>query len=210
MAWKNRFAGPSVIARWLPPGFKDGLDPDSTEGAIDLVYDVPNFHVNLCGLNLRVSKPGFGGASGHHTMFSSPKALSTSLRQPQNRMRSPIGEHFSTNRPAQKPFSILPPKRPAGDSLCPKGSWPWRRSPIRIRQLLGAGCRGRGFEGWQCSCPPRCLCGRLRHRGQSRYGPGADSERGHSLASRPHSMARLRLRMDVLSKQTSIVTKCCA
>ena len=28
VAWKNRFAGPSVIARWLPPGFKDGLDPD--------------------------------------------------------------------------------------------------------------------------------------------------------------------------------------
>jgi isoquinoline 1-oxidoreductase subunit beta len=44
-AWHNRFAGSSVIARWLPPGFKDGLDPDSTEGAIDLVYDLPNFHV---------------------------------------------------------------------------------------------------------------------------------------------------------------------
>jgi isoquinoline 1-oxidoreductase beta subunit len=29
-AWHNRFAGSSVIARWLPPGFKDGLDPDST------------------------------------------------------------------------------------------------------------------------------------------------------------------------------------
>ena len=28
VAWKNRFAGPSVIARWLPPGFKDGLDPE--------------------------------------------------------------------------------------------------------------------------------------------------------------------------------------
>jgi isoquinoline 1-oxidoreductase beta subunit len=40
VAWKNRFAGSSVIARWLPPAFKDGLDPDSTEGAIDLVYDL--------------------------------------------------------------------------------------------------------------------------------------------------------------------------
>ncbi len=46
-AWKNRFAGSSVIARWLPPGFKDGLDPDSTEGAIDLPYDIPNFHVEF-------------------------------------------------------------------------------------------------------------------------------------------------------------------
>jgi isoquinoline 1-oxidoreductase beta subunit len=54
VAWKNRFAGPSVIARWLPPAFKDGLDPDSTEGAIDLVYDLPNFHVEF----VRVEPPG--------------------------------------------------------------------------------------------------------------------------------------------------------
>jgi isoquinoline 1-oxidoreductase subunit beta len=54
MAWRNRFAGSSVIARWLPPGFKDGLDPDSTEGAIDLVYDLPNFHVEY----VRVEPPG--------------------------------------------------------------------------------------------------------------------------------------------------------
>jgi isoquinoline 1-oxidoreductase beta subunit len=54
VAWKNRFAGSSVIARWLPPAFKDGLDPDSTEGAIDLVYDLPNFHVEF----VRVEPPG--------------------------------------------------------------------------------------------------------------------------------------------------------
>jgi isoquinoline 1-oxidoreductase beta subunit len=54
IAWNHRFAGSSVIARWLPPGFKDGLDPDSTEGAIDLVYDIPNFHVEYA----RVEPPG--------------------------------------------------------------------------------------------------------------------------------------------------------
>ena len=54
VAWSNRLAGPSVIARWLPPGFKDGLDPDTTEGAIDLVYDLPNFHVEY----VRVEPPG--------------------------------------------------------------------------------------------------------------------------------------------------------
>jgi isoquinoline 1-oxidoreductase beta subunit len=54
VAWKNRFAGSSVIARWLPPAFKNGLDPDSTEGAIDLVYDLPNFHVEF----VRVEPPG--------------------------------------------------------------------------------------------------------------------------------------------------------
>jgi isoquinoline 1-oxidoreductase subunit beta len=54
VAWKNRYAGSSVIARWLPPGFKDGLDPDTTEGAIDLVYALPNMHVEY----VRVEPPG--------------------------------------------------------------------------------------------------------------------------------------------------------
>jgi isoquinoline 1-oxidoreductase beta subunit len=54
IAWNNRFAGSSVIARWLPPAFANGLDPDTTEGAIDLVYDIPNFHVEY----VRVEPPG--------------------------------------------------------------------------------------------------------------------------------------------------------
>ena len=54
VAWNNRIAGSSIIARWLPPGFKNGLDPDTTEGAIDLVYDLPNLHVEY----VRVEPPG--------------------------------------------------------------------------------------------------------------------------------------------------------
>ncbi|MGO4716633.1 molybdopterin cofactor-binding domain-containing protein [Bradyrhizobium sp. 2TAF24] len=54
VAWNHRFAGSSVIARWLPPAFQNGLDPDTTEGAIDLVYDIPNFHVEY----VRVEPPG--------------------------------------------------------------------------------------------------------------------------------------------------------
>jgi isoquinoline 1-oxidoreductase subunit beta len=54
VAWNHRFAGSSVIARWVPPGFNNGLDPDTTEGAIDLVYALPNLHVEY----LRVEPPG--------------------------------------------------------------------------------------------------------------------------------------------------------
>jgi isoquinoline 1-oxidoreductase subunit beta len=54
VAWDHRFAGSSVIARWLPPAFKNGLDPDTTEGAIDLAYSLPNMHVEY----LRVEPPG--------------------------------------------------------------------------------------------------------------------------------------------------------
>src|SRR5258706_14029617 len=54
VAWNNRFAGSSIIARWLPPAFNKGLDPDTTEGAIDLVYAFPNLRVEY----LRVEPPG--------------------------------------------------------------------------------------------------------------------------------------------------------
>jgi isoquinoline 1-oxidoreductase subunit beta len=54
VAWQHRFAGSSVIARWLPPGFKDGLDPDTTEAAINLTYALPNMRVEY----LRVEPPG--------------------------------------------------------------------------------------------------------------------------------------------------------
>ena len=70
IAWSHRFAGSSVIARYLPPGFKDGLDPDSTEGAIDLAYALPNLQVEY----LRVEPPGVPTAfwrsvGPSHTVF---------------------------------------------------------------------------------------------------------------------------------------------
>ena len=53
-AWNHRFAGSSIMARWLPPAFNNGLDPDSTDGAIDLAYNLPNLRVEY----LRVEPPG--------------------------------------------------------------------------------------------------------------------------------------------------------
>jgi len=54
IAWNHRFAGSSVAARWAPPLFNNGLDPDTTEGAINLAYALPNTHVEY----LRVEPPG--------------------------------------------------------------------------------------------------------------------------------------------------------
>jgi isoquinoline 1-oxidoreductase beta subunit len=54
IAWSHRFAGSSVIARYLPPAFKDGIDPDSVEGATDLAYVLPNMRVEFS----RIEPPG--------------------------------------------------------------------------------------------------------------------------------------------------------
>jgi isoquinoline 1-oxidoreductase beta subunit len=44
-AWSHKIAGSSVLARWAPPAFKDGIDGDAVDGAIDFPYDTPNVHV---------------------------------------------------------------------------------------------------------------------------------------------------------------------
>jgi isoquinoline 1-oxidoreductase beta subunit len=58
IAWNNRYAGSSIMARWAPPFFNNGLDPDTTEGAIDLVYALPNMHVEY----VRAEPPGIATA----------------------------------------------------------------------------------------------------------------------------------------------------
>jgi isoquinoline 1-oxidoreductase subunit beta len=58
VAWSHRFAGSSVMARWAPPFFNNGLDPDTTEGAIDLVYGLPSKRVDY----VRVEPPGISTA----------------------------------------------------------------------------------------------------------------------------------------------------
>jgi CO/xanthine dehydrogenase Mo-binding subunit len=45
VAWTHRIVGPSLIARWAPPAFKDGLDIDAVDGAVHLAYDIPAIQV---------------------------------------------------------------------------------------------------------------------------------------------------------------------
>jgi isoquinoline 1-oxidoreductase beta subunit len=46
VAWSHRFAGSSIIARWAPPAFKDGLDPDTIDGAVEPPYALLNIRVD--------------------------------------------------------------------------------------------------------------------------------------------------------------------
>lgn len=39
VAWHHRVTGPSILARWLPPAFKNGIDADAVDGAIGQPYD---------------------------------------------------------------------------------------------------------------------------------------------------------------------------
>jgi CO/xanthine dehydrogenase Mo-binding subunit len=45
VAWTHRIVGPAIVARYLPPFFKDGLDVDALDGAVQLLYDIPAIQV---------------------------------------------------------------------------------------------------------------------------------------------------------------------
>ena len=79
VAWSHRVTGSSILARWAPPAFKDGLDSDAVEGAAkEMSYSIPNVLVDY----VRYEPPpgsrlGGGAASGLRTIYSSWRASST-------------------------------------------------------------------------------------------------------------------------------------
>jgi isoquinoline 1-oxidoreductase subunit beta len=71
VGWSNRYAGSSVIARWLPPGFKNGgLTPTPPRGRSTWPTRCRICTSNTCGWNRRVFRPLSGAVLGRHTTFS--------------------------------------------------------------------------------------------------------------------------------------------
>lgn len=134
IAWSNRFAGSSVIARWLPPAFKDGLDPDTTEGAIDLVYALPNFHVEY----VRVEPPGIQTAfwrsvGPSHNVFvteSFVDELAAAAKQDPVAYRRALLDH----NPRAKAVLDLAAEKAGWGAPLPKG---WGRG-IALQNVFGS------------------------------------------------------------------------
>src|SRR5258708_8773171 len=47
VAWTHRTSGSSVMARYDPPLFKNGLDPDAVSGAAEPAYSLPQNHIGF-------------------------------------------------------------------------------------------------------------------------------------------------------------------
>jgi isoquinoline 1-oxidoreductase subunit beta len=54
VGWKYRVTGSSVLARWFPPAFQNGIDFDAVDSAVDIPYDIPNLRVEY----VRAEPPG--------------------------------------------------------------------------------------------------------------------------------------------------------
>jgi isoquinoline 1-oxidoreductase subunit beta len=70
VAWTHRIAGSSIVARYLPPLFKDGYDFDAVEAAARPPYALSNIYVDY----VRVEPPGvrtafWRGVGATHNVF---------------------------------------------------------------------------------------------------------------------------------------------
>ncbi|HWN50253.1 MAG TPA: xanthine dehydrogenase family protein molybdopterin-binding subunit [Xanthobacteraceae bacterium] len=71
VAWNHRVTGSSIMARWIPAAFKNGLDTDAVEGAAEnLLYTFPNMLVDY----VRSEPPGlltgwWRGVGSTHNIF---------------------------------------------------------------------------------------------------------------------------------------------
>src|SRR3989454_568499 len=68
-AWTHRLVGPSILARWAPPAFRNGLDGDALDGAVHLQYDIPAIQVEYVRHEEPVLNTGFWRGVGvtHNT-----------------------------------------------------------------------------------------------------------------------------------------------
>jgi len=47
VAWTHRIVGPAILARYLPAAFRNGIDLDGVDGAVQLLYDIPAIQVEF-------------------------------------------------------------------------------------------------------------------------------------------------------------------
>jgi isoquinoline 1-oxidoreductase beta subunit len=70
VAWKHVLTGSSVLARWLPQAYVNGLDFDAVDSAADVPYDLPNLHVEYVREEPPAVPTGFWrGVGPSHNVF---------------------------------------------------------------------------------------------------------------------------------------------
>jgi isoquinoline 1-oxidoreductase beta subunit len=71
VAWKYRVAGSSIMARWAPSIFINGIDIDAVDSAVDNPYDIPNFQVEYARAEPQAVPTGFWrGVGPNNNVFA--------------------------------------------------------------------------------------------------------------------------------------------
>jgi isoquinoline 1-oxidoreductase subunit beta len=133
VAWTDRITASSILARWAPPAFKNGLDNDAVDGAAEPPYDLPNILVDY----VRHEPPGiqtafWRGVGPTHNIFVVESFIdelaAVAGKDPFEYRRMLLGKSRAPSR-----CSNLPPRRPDGEKSCRKAV----DAACRSKQSLG-------------------------------------------------------------------------
>ncbi|MBS0233084.1 MAG: xanthine dehydrogenase family protein molybdopterin-binding subunit [Proteobacteria bacterium] len=69
VGWTHRVTGSAIIARWLPPAFKNGIDIDAVDGAVDEPYDFQNIKIEYVRAEPLAVPTGFWRGVGPNNNF---------------------------------------------------------------------------------------------------------------------------------------------
>jgi isoquinoline 1-oxidoreductase subunit beta len=69
-AWQHRITGTSIMARWLPPAFQHGIDPDAVDGAVAIAYSVGDMQVDYIRNESVVPAAFWRGVGPNSSVFS--------------------------------------------------------------------------------------------------------------------------------------------
>ena len=71
VAWKYRVSGSSIMARWYPAIFTNGIDIDAVDSAVDMPYDIPNRTVEYVRIEPPAVPTGFWrGVGPNNNVFA--------------------------------------------------------------------------------------------------------------------------------------------
>ena len=207
-SFHHRIVGSSIVARWLPPAFKNDLDLDAVDGAAG-PYDFPNLLVDW----VREEPPAglttgwWRGVGVTHNAFMVEgfiDELAAAAGQ------DPVAYRQALLGKEPRAAAVLDARRREGrlGPAAAGGQRPRRRGHLRLRHLCRPGRRGRGRRDGRCgssgwSAPWTAARSSTRTRSRRRWRAAS------STASRPPSMARSRSRTAASSRAISTPTRSC-
>jgi isoquinoline 1-oxidoreductase subunit beta len=121
VAWKYRIAGSSILARWLPPAFQNGIDIDAVDSAVDNPYDIPNFQVEYVRAEPPAVPTGFWRGVGPNNNVFATECFMDELARRSDRV----------------------PHRYARQDAATEGGAPTRRGEIRLGSAAATTDRSR-------------------------------------------------------------------
>ncbi len=164
VAWHHRVVGSSILARWYPAAFKDGLDFDAVDGAAG-PYGFPNVLVDY----VRQEPPAglltgwWRGVGITHNAFIVEGFIDELAAAAGKDPVDYRGALLAKSPRAKAVLDLVAAKSGWGEKL-PAGKRPRRLAALRLRQLHRRGGRGRRRQGWTGPREARDLRRRLRRR----------------------------------------------